>query len=146
MIEKRTKIEGSIDTCEELRFEPDGDCGTIEVTGDVIAKTISIESGGSIKADGSIESGGFIFSFKFEIGCKALKTKLLPFWREYWAAMPPLSKFADEIRNQQKCWEDIREALAHEAVEICEWDGWHPLLKAQLEMFFGLKQEVLFEQ
>jgi hypothetical protein len=27
------------------------------------------------------------------------------------------------------------------AADICAWNGWHPILRAQLEMFFGLKTE-----
>jgi hypothetical protein len=28
-----------------------------------------------------------------------------------------------------------------EAEEVCAWNGWHWILKIQLEMFFGLKEE-----
>jgi hypothetical protein len=29
-----------------------------------------------------------------------------------------------------------------EAEKVCAWDGWHWILRAQLEMFFGLVDKV----
>ena len=109
--------------------------------------TISIEAGGYIEAGGSIEAGGYIeaggsiFSFLFEINCESLRTKLLPFWRNYWAEMPPMKEWKEQILSDM-CWDDLRKLpTKEEAKEICAWEGWHWILRVQLEMFFGLKEK-----
>jgi hypothetical protein len=57
--------------------------------------------------------------------------------------MPPLKKWHAQILDESKCWDDLRAiATREEAADICAWEGWHPILKAQLEMFFGLKKRV----
>jgi len=33
-----------------------------------------------------------------------------------------------------------------EAEKICAWEGWHWILRAQLEMFFGLKEKYVIER
>ena len=97
----------------------------------------------AIEAGGSIKAGGSIFSFQFSISAKFIVSKTLPFWRKYWAEMPPMKKWRDLILNESKCWDDYRKAVTkREAKKICAWDGWHPILRAQLEMFFGLKDKV----
>lgn len=40
------------------------------------------------------------------------------------------------------CFPQIREKLQEDAKEICQWNGWHPIMRAHLEMFFGLKINV----
>ena len=134
MIEKRREICGSIEFEESLAFEPDGEFGEIRITGSI--KALSIR----VKAGWSIEAGGFILSFNFEIYCTAMISKTLPFWREFWTKMPPLAQYTDTIRNN--CWEKIRQDIGADAARICEWEGWHPILRAQLEMFFRLKESV----
>ena len=59
--------------------------------------------------------------------------------------MPPLKKWKDEILSDA-CWDDLRELMRDDAEEICAWDGWHWIIKAQLEMFFGLKDEYVPEK
>jgi hypothetical protein len=101
-----------------------------------------IEAGCSIEARESIEAGGHIFSFTFFVYAKRISTRTLPFWRDYWAEMPPLKKWKDRILDESFCWTDYRKMLTKkEAREVCAWDGWHWLLRAHLEMFFGLKKE-----
>jgi len=78
--------------------------------------------------------------------CKKLITKTLPFWRKYWSEMLPLKNLSDEINNYDNCWDDLRKIGKPYAIEICKWDGWHWILKAQLEMFFGLKSEHIIEK
>ena len=129
-------VEGS------LSFEPIGDHGIITIDGSVSAASINIKAGWSIKAGGSIEAGGYVFSFTFSIVCKWFSTKRLPFWREFYAAMPPLKKWSQAIRDEGKCWNQLCTKISsEEAVEVCAWDGWHPLIRAQLEMFFRLKDK-----
>ena len=154
-----THIDGSIEFDGEVRFEPEGECGVISVTGGISVKRLiakagwSIKAGGSIEAGGSIKAGGyieageyieagtFVFSFTFSLQCTALHTKLLPFGRDYYAVMPPLLRWADDIRN--KCWAELRSLPTQdEAEEICNWNGWHWIIAAQLRMFFGLVESV----
>jgi hypothetical protein len=97
----------------------------------------------AIEAGESIEAGGFILSLSFEIVCKWLATRTLPFWRAFWAAMPPLAAWREHILDQDTCWDQFRETPStEEAKDIIAWNGWHPVLKAQLEMFFGLRKNV----
>ena len=95
----------------------------------------------------SIEAGGWILSLRFEITCKLLITKRLPFWRAYWAAMPPLRPWAKEILDEKNCWDSLKILITKDqAKEIAAWDGWHPILRAQLEMFLGLRESVPGEE
>jgi hypothetical protein len=56
--------------------------------------------------------------------------------------MPPLKKWRKQILDSSLCWEDCKEMISDtEAKKICKWHGWHWILRAQLEMFFGLKKE-----
>ena len=101
---------------------------------------VSIEAGESIKAGGYIEAGGYVFSFYFEIDCKTLITRTLPFYREYWAGLSILKKWRKQILNRENCWGELRKLISkEEAKQICQWDGFHWILKRQLEMFLGLK-------
>jgi hypothetical protein len=59
--------------------------------------------------------------------------------------MPPLQKWRDAILDDGTCWGNLRgQATPEEAAAICAWEGWHPILRAQMEMFFGLKGRVEF--
>ena len=98
-----------------------------------------IKAGGAIKTGGGIEAGGGIFSFTFAISAKWISSKILPFWRQYWAEMPPLKKWRKDILNHNNCWDKLRGLpTKDEALEICQWDGWHWILRGQLGCFFGL--------
>lgn len=112
---------------------------TIQVTGHIefkkFASVKSIEAGWGIKAS-------YVFSFTFEIKTKSLVTKILPFWRGFYAAMPVMSEFASAILDEDKCWNALRELTKPKAVEICAWGGWHPHIRAHLEIFYGLKKRV----
>lgn len=113
-----------------------------------VSATLSIiaQAGSGIKAGSGIEAGTFVFSFQFYVRAKWIETQSLPFWREYWAEMSPLKPFAVEIRKESNCWNSLRALVSPEqAKEICAWEGWHPLLRAHLEMFFGLKKRVTLD-
>jgi hypothetical protein len=97
-----------------------------------------IKTGGGIKAK-------FVFSHIFSVDCKFMQTTLLPFSRDFYAQMPPLQKFAEEIMDSKNCWDSLRELARPSAEEICRWDGWHPLIKAQLMMYFQLCEKVEFK-
>ena len=114
----------------------------VEVSGKIEVKRLFTDAGESIKAGEYIKAGEWIFSFTFEIKCSTLSTKRLPFFREFYSDMPPLIKWRGEILSR-KCWDYYKNMLTKkEAEEVCAWEGWHWILKAQLEMFFGLKDEV----
>ena len=101
-----------------------------------------IEAKGYIEAKEYIEAGWYIYNFCFAIKCKYLTTSILPYCRDYWARMLPLKQHAEIILNTKNCWDEIRYKLLPYAVEICAWEGWHPILAAQLQMFFKLKDRV----
>lgn len=68
-------------------------------------------------------------------------TNILPYWRDYWAEMVPLKKWKVEILSDL-CWDELRKLPTEEETKkICEWDGWHPILRVHLEMFFRIKKE-----
>jgi hypothetical protein len=105
-----------------------------------------IEAGRYIKAGGHIEAGGYIFSFTFSVSAEFIITRKLPFWREYYAEMPPLKKYKKYILDEKKCWDFYKKIDKKEAERICKWNGWHWLIRAQLEMFFGLKEKYEIEK
>ena len=103
--------------------------------------SIFCKVGYSLKVGGSLKAK-YIFSFVFDIKCKKIKTTILPFYRNYWAEMPPLKKWHGAILDESNCWDDFKGMVTmEEAEEICSWDGWHWILRIQLEMFFGLIDE-----
>ena len=102
-----------------------------------------IKAGGSIEAGLDIEAGCDIFSFTFSVSCKTLTTKKsLPFWRNYYLAIPPLAPIRGVIADTDKCWDDIRVAAMPHTEAILAWDGWHPLVLAQVKMFLGVCESV----
>ena len=132
---------------------------SIEGLGDIKSHG-SIESRSSIKSRGSIEgywyiksgdyiesgdyikSGEYIFSTTFNIEAKYIATKTLPFGKHFWAEMLPLRNWKKEIEDRQLCWDDYRQMITKaEAEKVCAWEGWHWILRAHLEMFFGLKEK-----
>lgn len=95
--------------------------------------------------DGDINVGGYIYPSCGSITAKTISTKQIPFGRDYgrnyWAYMPPLEKWREKILDKNNGWNDLREMISpDEAKEIVKWDGWHWLLRGQLECFFGLKE------
>jgi len=59
--------------------------------------------------------------------------------------MPPLKKWGDIIKSEA-CWDELRQIpTKEEQNEICQWEGWHWILRAHLEMFYGLKKIVEVE-
>lgn len=123
------------------------------LSGGVIESKGRIEGQGSIKSGeciiskgaiislGSIISGEYIFSFNYDIAGKSLQTRTLPFERKFWAEMPPIQKWKEDILNEKLCWKTYKNLpTMEEKKKICSWDGWHWIIRAQLEMFFGLKK------
>ena len=109
-----------------------------------------IKAGWGIKAGEGIKAGWgikakMIFSSIFEISAEYIQTKYLPFYRKFWSEMPPLKKWKNEILSDE-CWDYYKTLMTKkEAKKVCSWNGWHWILKAQLEMFFGLKEKYIIE-
>ena len=134
--------EIEINTQAEFDKYWDEDRNYFYFAGNLILKC-SIEIKKSISIEGwlAIEAGGFIFSFIFEVSAELIKTRTLPFWRKYYAEIPVLKKFREQILNDNFCWRDLRDLPTEiEKKEICSWDGWHWMLRGQLECFFNLKK------
>ena len=120
--------------------------GPIAAKGNIIAGR-DVSSWATIEAGGHIEAGGCVHSYWFSILTQSLRTKTLPFYKDFWADMPPLRRWREKIlkTDNEYCpsyLEDLKRLVTKsEAMEICSWDGWHWILRAHLEMFFGLKDE-----
>jgi len=148
---KSIKAYGAIEVNEFIETHGSLEAGDyIEVPKGFITARGEIRAGGYIRTAGfiesqkSIEAGEYIFSFEFQVSAYSIKTKTLPFKRNYWPKMPPFKKWRERILSDDQRWHDFREKITEEeAREICSWDGWHWLLRAHLEMFFGLKDEYI---
>jgi len=120
--------------------------GPIAARGNITARR-DITSGVTIESGGHIEAGGCVYSYWFSILAQSLRTKTLPFYKDFWADMPPLKKWREKIltTDNEYClpyWEDLKSLVTKtEAIKICSWDGWHWILRAHLEMLFGLKDK-----
>ena len=61
--------------------------------------------------------------------------------------MPPFKKWKKDILDENKYWATFKKLITtKEAKKICKWEGWHWIIRAQLEMFFGLKDKYMIEQ
>jgi len=61
--------------------------------------------------------------------------------------MKPFKKWQNEILDTSKCWTDYKNMVSEkEAIEICKWEGWHWIIRVQLEMFFGLKDKHMIDE
>jgi hypothetical protein len=61
----------------------------------------------------------------------------MPFSRNYYSQMPGMEKFASIIEDQEKCWDDIREALMGERDYILNLPCWHPIIRTHIENFLN---------
>ena len=152
------KIKGWIETGGSIK------AGGYIIAGYSIKARRSIITGGSIKAGDSIEAGDwikargwieaehlikagnwieatYIHSMMYELNCKHIKTTILPYWRNYYAGIFP--QYAYIIDDKSKCWDDIIEDLMPHKDEIIAYP-WHPIMKAQVRMFFRDVESVKF--
>ena len=54
--------------------------------------------------------------------------------------MPPMKKYREAILDERNCWDTLKAMITPaEAQKICKWNGWHWIVRAQLEMFLCLK-------
>ena len=95
-------------------------------------------------AGGSIEAGGYIFSFLFSVSAKSITTKRLPFWRNFYADVPPMKRWRNKILDENLCWDDLKNLPTEkEVLSIIAWEGWHWIIRGHLECFFGLKKSFI---
>ena len=98
----------------------------------------------NIRAEDYVKAGDYVYSYAYDIRAKCLITNKLPYRRHFWAEMSPLKKWKDKILDINLCWDDYRKMISKkEAKKICDWEGWHWILRAHLEMFFGLRKAVM---
>ena len=129
------KAGGAIDAGEHIAADED-----IEASESIKADE-PIKAGGHISAGGNISTDGYVFSFDHQISARSIATKGLPAWRKFWAEMPPLRKWREEILNLDLCWKDYKLLLTQkEARKVCAWGGWNWILRGQLECFFGFEE------
>ena len=58
--------------------------------------------------------------------------------------MLPMKKWRKEILDENNCWNDLKKLPnKEEIIEICTWEGWHWIIRGQLECFFGLKESFM---
>lgn len=99
-ISKQSDIEKYLDENKNVKFD-----GCAEIFCDLkIEFSLFCDKSIIVKAGDSIEAGDFILSFNFDISCKKIITKLLPFWRKYFSEMKPLGKWKNQILNEENCW------------------------------------------
>jgi hypothetical protein len=142
---------GYLKACGHLIADGDLTAGGDLRAGEDLKAGGDVRAGVDVIACGDLTAGGTIdvqsiFCGTFNVKAKKIITHKLPFWRHYYADMKPLRKWRDEILNLDNCWDDFRQMVTkEEAEEICAWDGWHWLIRIQLEMFFGLRKEYVME-
>ena len=129
------KAGGAINAGEHIAADEDIEAG------ERISADGYIKADGSITAGGDIEASRYVFSFNHQISARSIATKGLPAWRKFWAEMPPLRKWREEILNLDLCWKDYKLLLTQkEARKVCAWGGWNWIFRGQLECFFGFEE------
>jgi len=115
---------------------------SVEVAYDlIVGKNASISeylhAGTTVFVGGTL-TAKYIVSDHYDITCKELKTsEILPV-TSYWAAFPPFNEWKNSLSNGEISCTRLRKMLNEEEMDkIISWEGWHPLQRAQLKMFFG---------
>ncbi len=128
--------------------------GTVKAQGNITAQeTIfvrnDLDASGSIQAafiihaGGAIRAAGWVKCPNFEIYCQSLRTKLLPLGRGFWASLPILAKWRDDILDAGKSFEDLRKLLTpEECQELANTRFGHWTLEGQLRMFLCVEDQV----
>lgn len=135
------KSMGSIDCRRGIFADHDIECmGSLTSCFSIVSKEGYIKSFESILAGESL-IGNFIETPTFDVVAHKLKTRYLPYSRLYYAELPILESIKDDIMNEDLCWDELREISQPLKDTILGWDGWHPLVRLQIEMFFGLRED-----
>lgn len=119
--------------------------GQLKAGGFILAKNIlagrEIEAGRFIHAEGDIKAGWWVYSYDFDVKCKRLFSKRLPLGRGFWASLPLLEKWKDEILDMERCW-DFWEKLpsSPEKDSIRGDKSLHWTLNGQLSNFLNLTE------
>jgi hypothetical protein len=116
------------------------------ISGDSILAECDLLAGGFIKAGGfiravNIKAGESVFTSTYEVKAMTLSTRSLPLSPSYFIEQPPFKRYREAL-DKELGWGDLRSATFLERNEICSWEGWHPLLRAQLRMFYGCEPRV----
>ncbi|CAN5632569.1 hypothetical protein BH10ACI4_BH10ACI4_33220 [soil metagenome] len=97
-----------------------------------------VEAGVQLHCGSFIKTNAWILCPAFDIRCTELRSRLLPFGREFWAGLPMLSKWSAQLRDPKMCWADIRNlGDAEDAKAIASTRFGHWSLEGQLRVFLG---------
>lgn len=133
---------------EGYRIEAAGtvQAGEINLRGAIISNGSilsagSIEASGPIRAASRIKARGFVFTPTFEIACAELHTQQLPFGRHYWAGIPALAPWRDQILDENLCWDELRGLLTDQDREgLASMTLGHWSLDGQFRSFLGVHE------
>jgi len=110
----------------------------------------AISAGGAVEANlkihcgGSIEAGAWILCTSLDIRCSEVRNRLLPFGRDFWAGLPMLSKWREQILDPKTRWTDLRRLpSAQESKQLATTHFGHWSLEGQLAVFLGIEDKVV---
>jgi cytoskeletal protein CcmA (bactofilin family) len=113
------------------------------VAGHAITAGRAVEAKQLIHCGGAIQAGSWVMCPALDIKCTELRNRLLPFGREFWANLPMLAKWREQILDPKMPWLDIRRlATPQEARKIAETPFGHWSLEGQLRVFLGAQGKV----
>ncbi|MEG9437515.1 hypothetical protein JAO29_15290 [Edaphobacter sp. HDX4] len=109
----------------------------IEVGQSITAKG-QVEAGVQLHCGASIQTDAWVLCPSFDIRCTELRSRLLPLGREFWASLPLLSEWSEQIRDTDVCWPELRRLPnKEEAKKIASSHFGHWSLEGQLQVFLG---------
>ncbi len=113
------------------------------VAGHAITAGRAVEAKQLIHCGGAIQAGSWVMCPALDIKCTELRNRLLPFGREFWANLPMLAKWREQILDPKMPWLDIRRLpTPQEARTIAETPFGHWSLEGQLRVFLGAQPKV----
>jgi len=91
-----------------------------------------------VTVGGSLIVNDYLVVDSNNVKCKELRTRGILPENGYWAAFPPFKNLKNKLLNNEISCEDMWKFLSDDEInEILSWDGWSPLQRAQLKMYFG---------
>jgi len=138
LVAEDLSVIGNLETFEAVDI---ADCLTVERDTNIGGY---LNVGEDIIIGGALIVKNYVHSGSWRIRCKKLITHGIKSADEYWAAMPPFKNYKHLFEDEYFYCEDLQNKIHDEEKikEIVYWEGWHPIQRAQLEMFFGLRREV----
>lgn len=123
-------------------------CGSLNIlTGEIHVEYIKCRhlfGSGYVYSD--VIKAESILSTNMEIKCKYFETYGLPYDCVYYIELEPFKKIKEEFYKLENNNDEIflyrtfMDTSKKDAIKICSWRGWHPIDRAQLQMFFKLKK------